>query len=148
MKVLLLAGLGLAEVAFGNTSPPISARITSNWVAPPLVTLYLESVAQENAAALFPFINYLVTNSNPTTKPPLGLPVDSFQGFNPAFTPLLRPNESYAILEDELRASQLMARAGEAESLRLAVAAREGSVVVEGMRILAVEREVQLGVSR
>ena len=72
----------------------------------------------------------------------------AFRGFNPVLTPLLRANETYALLEQQTRRSGLLRRAGERESLQLALAARESSVVVEGMRLLAVEREKELGVQR
>ncbi|KAL8279773.1 hypothetical protein RQP46_007868 [Phenoliferia psychrophenolica] len=151
LRVTVLAGLGLAvaHLAAGesSSSPFISARIQASWPAPALTTLYLESVAQENVESLFPFLAHLVTHpAVPSTIPALEVPLASFQGFNPVLTPLLRPNESFVILEQHLSRSGIFRRRGEPESLRLAVAMSESSVVVEGMRILAHEREMELGV--
>ncbi|KAM0749302.1 hypothetical protein T439DRAFT_327029 [Meredithblackwellia eburnea MCA 4105] len=152
--MIISAGLRLLLVVFelqlliiptNANSPPINAKIQSNWPNPHITTLYLETLAQESPSSLVPFLQYLTLNPSPPTRFPLLTPEEQFQQNNPVLTPLLQSNESFSLLESQLSKSLLVRRKGDRESLALALAARECSVVLEAMRIVAKQRERELG---
>lgn len=89
-------------------------------------------------------VEYLVTNPDIKGRQH-PLPAEAFKGFNPIFTPLLRHNDTFNFIDAQVHRSRLFNRRGARESLHLAIAIRESSVILEGMRILAVDREKELG---
>ncbi|GAA5899753.1 Kre5p [Sporobolomyces salmoneus] len=142
MKISWLIWALSSYLVAASTSPPISASIETAWPEASLVTQYLETVALEQPNHFFPFLSSL--SSSPTSylslRPPL-LPsslsaLTAYDGINAAFTPegTLRPNETLAVLEDAARRSLLFRRKGTTQSLQLALANREASVIIEGMR--------------
>lgn len=86
--------------------------------------------------------------SNPTysiATPLLSSSATSNSQINPILTSFLLPNETFSLLEQELDSSELLDGRGERDSMRLGLAAREGSVRIEGMRKVWLEREKELG---
>ncbi|GAA6027206.1 hypothetical protein JCM8097_002483 [Rhodosporidiobolus ruineniae] len=160
MRVLGLLSLvcaGYAALCAAYSSPPIAASIASSWPAPALVTQYLETLALEAPDELFPFLDFLSTHPNLhlSLKTPL-LPSSlsiarryAAAGLNPVFAPetagLIQPNETLALLETAATKSRLLRSRGLRESLMLALANREASVRIEGMRGLWEEREKEVG---
>ncbi|GAA5860419.1 hypothetical protein JCM1840_000253 [Sporobolomyces johnsonii] len=151
---LLLALAGPASFAAAHSSPPVSARIETAWPAPDLVTQYLETLALEVPAHLFPFISFLASHptSHRSLNPPL-LPASlsahepySNAGINAAFAPegTLQHNETLAVLEAAATRSLLLRGKGVRQSMGLAMANREASVAIEAMRGLWEEREREL----
>ncbi|GAA5951905.1 hypothetical protein JCM21900_004180 [Sporobolomyces salmonicolor] len=151
---LLLALAGPTGLAAAHSSPPVSARIETAWPAPDLVTQYLETLALEVPAHLFPFISFLA--SDPTSHRSLDPPLRaaslsaserySSQGISAAFVPegTLQHNETLAVLEAAAARSLLLRGKGVRQSLGLALANREASVAIEAMRGLWEERERQV----
>ncbi|GAA6009058.1 hypothetical protein JCM11491_005730 [Sporobolomyces phaffii] len=141
-----------ASLATASASPPVSVSIETAWPAPDLVTQYLETVALEQPNHFFPFVSFLASSptSHDSLSPPL-LPaslaaLQSYDGIYPAFTPdgTLRPNETLAVLEHAATTSRLFTRNGIRQSMRTALANRETSVIIEGMRKLWHARSAEI----
>lgn len=100
----------------------------------------------------FHFLSFLSSNphSHHALRPGTLLPQSlraandlAKQGINPIFAPegMLQPNETYALLDAAAVRSLKFRSKGTRESLLMALANREASVVIEGMRGLWEERE-------
>ncbi|GAA5982339.1 hypothetical protein JCM5350_006149 [Sporobolomyces pararoseus] len=141
------------SIVAATASPPISASIETAWPAADLVTQYLETITLEQPNHFFPFLSFLASSlptSHLALHPPL-LPasqaaLDTYQGIHPAFTPqgTIQPNETVAILEQAATSSLLFTTKGLRESLRMALANREASVILEGMRGLWEARKEEI----
>lgn len=105
-----------------------------------------ESLSLESPSSLIPFIHYLISNPTFSIETPLiSFTATSNSQVNPILTSFLLPNETFSLLEQQLDSSNLLDGRGERDSLRLGLAAREGSVRIEGMRKVWLEREKVLG---
>lgn len=113
--------------------------------------LHSETLALEDPTALFPFLHFLTTHHSfaRSAPPPLSeksrqlLAQPNVDSTRPTLLPGLQSNETFALLEFTLTRSLLLKGKGQRESLRLSLGARETSVVIEGMRLLELEREEQ-----
>ncbi|GAA5851766.1 hypothetical protein JCM9279_004400 [Rhodotorula babjevae] len=156
---MLLSGLvGLlvaATSACSSSSPPVTARIETAWPAPDLVSQYLETVELEAPGSLFPLITFLA--SHPHSPKFLREPLPPLSqhraqrfvnaGTNPIFAPegTVTPAETLALLEASATRSMLVREQGVRDGIRLALANRETTVLLEGMRRVWEEREAEVG---
>ncbi|KAG0659060.1 hypothetical protein C6P46_005356 [Rhodotorula mucilaginosa] len=166
VATLSLASAGLVVHAY--TSPPVFTSIEASWPAPDLVTQYLETLALEAPNEFFPSLDFLVSHPHshlfwPTSEPPLRpaalATAQSYadRGINPIFASQspdapdrLWANETIALLEASLaQIPNLANERGLLESLRVAVANREASVRIEGIRRMWEDRvaEMEVGAS-
>ncbi|GAA5969938.1 hypothetical protein JCM3765_000374 [Sporobolomyces pararoseus] len=137
-----------------TTSPPITASIETAWPSADLVTQYLETIALEQPNHFFPFLSFLCSSLptshlalNPSLLPASQAALEPYKGTHPAFTPegTTQQNETLAILGEAATKSLLFTTKGVRESLLLALANREASVIIEGMRGLWEARNAEIG---
>lgn len=113
-----------------------------------------ETVELEAPGSLFPFISFLCSHPHSTEllRDPLS-PLSQHRaqrlanaGVNPVFAPegALKPAETFALLEASAMRSLLFRAKGVREGIRLALANRETSVLLEGMRGVWEEREAEI----
>lgn len=107
----------------------------------------------EDPTALFPFLDFLASpkpfiNSSPPalSQKTRKLLADGTLKPTPdlVFATQLQANETYALLEYALTRSNVLKGKGQRDSLRLALSARESSVVIEGMRLVEEQREKEV----
>lgn len=154
LLLLLVVGFGCCSRA---ASPPISARVQANWPAPPLAVQYLEALALEDSASLWPVLHHLTHVRNPQAhkdkrfaklsdqgKAILGANEDSSNSI-PLFNPML-PHQDFNDAFDTIMWGVLGQKGGKFnQSMHMSIAARETSALIEGMRQIELHRSQELG---
>lgn len=157
-----LIGLLLVSTGCCSTvaSPPIEAHVEANWPAPPLAVQYLEALTLEDTSSLWPMLHFLAFQRNLNAFKDKTIAALSAQAqvilgesrHDPETIPLFNselPHRDFHEAFDTIMWRVLGQRGARFnQSMHMSIAARETSVLIEGMRQFELNRLEEIGGSR